>query len=131
MLPSALTDCLAWRARWKADAAEPGLDHVAIRPHAIGQQGGTHLAAAAGFLPLVQRGDDAAIERHGGWVVAHPGNRAGGDRGMVGPHLVHQAGACPVGGGVETGLAGFVPSFTIGGERGVDQARICFAAKSV
>ena len=53
-----------------------------------------------------------------------PGIERDGTVSGVRPHHVHQAGARPIRGGIETGLGGFVAVLSIGGERCVDQPRI-------
>ena len=80
-------------------------------------------ALARPFAP-VERGDDGAIEREAGRVVAHAGDGARGRRAGIGPDEVHQPAAGPVGGGVEAGLVGLRPGLAIGGQRGVDQPRV-------
>jgi hypothetical protein len=41
-----------------------------------------------------------------------------------GPHHVHQAGAGPVGGGVEAGAGRLLAHLAVGGDRAVDEARV-------
>ena len=117
----------ARRARRDGGAGQPRLHQERVRPQPVREQRRRHQPALAGGLALIEAGDDRRIERDAAGMVAHARDRARRRRGRIGAHLVHQARARPVGGGVEAGLVGLLALFAVGGERRIDQLRIARA----
>ncbi len=102
-------------------AAESGLHHEPVRPHAIRHQRSADMGALAGSFAPVERTDDRAEQGECGGMIAHAGQRSRRRAGVVRPHEVHHARARPPGIAVEAGLVRLLAVLAVAGEGCVDE----------
>ena len=109
------------RAALVVRVAEARLHRATIGPQPIGEQRGINHAPLPCPFPPVQRGDDGAVKTHGTGMIAHARQRPRRRRVRIRFYQIHQARACPVGGGIKPRFVRFRPRLPISGEASIDQ----------